>query len=73
MNDLWLFVEHGNNKTWTRADVPHGVATVRDLIGYLQHGGRVDSPWMVLPDRPRFTPRAVGMTIIATLHETESK
>jgi hypothetical protein len=69
MNDLWLFVEHGRNKTWTRADVPVGVLTPRDLIGYLQRGGRVQSLWMDLPDRPRFTPRVVGMTVIATLSE----
>lgn len=70
MNDIWLFVEHGHNKTWTRAEVPAGIATPRDLIGYLQRGGRVVSPWIELPDRPRLTPRAIGMTVIATLAGT---
>lgn len=67
MNELWLFVEHGPNHTWTRADVPAGIVTTRDLIGYLQRGGRVVSHWIDLPDRARFHPRAVGMTVIATL------
>jgi len=68
VNDLWLFVEHGKNKTWTRAQVPHNISTVRDMIVYLQRGGRIESPWMDLPDRARFTPRPVGMTVIATLN-----
>jgi hypothetical protein len=68
MSDLWLFVEHGKNQTWTRAQVPAGIATPRDLIGYLQRGGRVQSDWMAVPERARFTPRIVGpMTVIATL------
>ncbi len=71
-DDLWLFIEWGKNNTWTRATVPPGIATLRDLISYLQRGGRVESPWMDLPDRPRFTPRAVGMTVIAALLERES-
>jgi hypothetical protein len=73
MNDLWLFIEWGKNNTWTRATVPAGVATIRDLLGHLQRGGRVESPWLDLPDRARFTPRAVGMTVIATLAEMENK
>jgi hypothetical protein len=69
VNDLWLFVEHGKNRTWTRADVPRGITTVRDMIGYLQRGGQVYSQWMELPARARFTPRPLGMTVIATLME----
>lgn len=71
MNDLWLFIEHGSYKTWTRALVPHGITTVRDMLGYLQRGGRVVSNWMDIPDRARFTPRVAGMTVIATLIETQ--
>jgi hypothetical protein len=67
MKDLWLFIEHGPNKTWTRAAVPAGVQTTRDLVGYLQRGGRVQSDWMEIPERARFLPRVVGPTIIATL------
>lgn len=67
----WLFVEHGRNKTWTRALVPAGVRDLRDLLGYLQRGGRVDSPWMEIPDRARFVPRVVGAGILATLVEKE--
>jgi hypothetical protein len=73
MNDLWLFIEWGKYKTWTRAEVPHGITTLRDLVSYLQRGGRVESSWMDLPDRPRFAPRVVGMTVIATLMEMETK
>lgn len=71
-NAPWLWIEHGDYKTWTRADVPAGILTVRDLAGYLQRGGRVESRWMELPDRPRFTTlRAVGQSLIATLLETK--
>lgn len=73
MNDLWLFVEHGRNKTWTRAQVPDRMATPRDLVGYLQRGGRVVSSWMDIPDRARFTSRAIGMTVIATLAEMRER
>ena len=69
MDDLWLFVEHGHNRTWTRASVPAGIATTRDMISYLQRGGRVESPWLDLPDRARFMPRVIGMTIIAKIME----
>lgn len=67
MNDIWLFIEHSKNKTWTRAHVPAGVASARDLLGYLQRGGRVQSDWMDIPDRVRFIPRTIGKTVIATL------
>ena len=70
MNDLWFFVEHGKNKTWTRAAVPAGVVTIRDLLGYLQRGGRIESDWMEIPDRARFVPRVVGTGLIATLLES---
>jgi len=73
MNDLWLFIEWGRYKTWTRATVPAGITTLRDLMSYLARGGRVESPWMDLPDRSRFAPRSVGMTVIATLAEMEKK
>ena len=77
MTDLWLFVEHGN--TWTRAEVPQGIKTARDLVNYIQRGGRIVSPWMQLPDRPRFSGCRVlgsdnphfgvipGMTVLARL------
>ena len=68
-NSLWLFIEHGPNRTWTRALLPKGVSSVRDLIGYLQHGGRVVSDWIDLPDRFRLTPRVAGLTVIARLEE----
>ena len=71
--DLWLFIEWGENKTWTRADVPRGIVTARDMLGYLQRGGRVESPWLDLPERTRFTPRVIGMTVIAALAEMETK
>lgn len=67
IDELWLFIEWGPNRTWTRALVPPGIATVRDLIGYLQRGGRVRSEWMEIPERSRFLPRPIGMTVIATL------
>jgi hypothetical protein len=72
-SDLWFFVEHGQNRTWTRAQVPAGVTTIRDLMGYLQRGGRIQSPWMDLPDRARFTPRTVGTGVLATLMESHSQ
>jgi hypothetical protein len=68
-DDLWLFIEYGKNKTWTRAVVPAGITTIRDLTNYLARGGRVQSPWLDLPDRPRLTPRAIGMTVVATLED----
>jgi hypothetical protein len=67
MNDLWLWIEHGPNRTWTRAQVPDRITTPRDLVGYLQRGGRVESLWMDIPDRARYTPRVVGMSVIAKL------
>lgn len=69
MNELWLWIEHGEYKTWTRAEVPAGITSPRDLCAYLQRGGRVESRWIDLPDRPRFAPRSIGMTVIATLVE----
>lgn len=69
MNEIWLFVEHGKEKIWTRAEVPVGVTTVRALITYLQRGGRVQSSWMEIPERARFVPRALGLTVVATLVE----
>ena len=66
MTDLWLFVEHGN--TWTRAEVPQGIKTARDLVNYIQRGGRIVSPWMQLPDRVRFAGcRILGLTVLARL------
>lgn len=65
-SDLWLFIAHGHN-TWTRADVPTGMKTARDLVTYLQRGGRIVSPWMDLPERAKFVPRVAGMTVIARL------
>ena len=65
MNDLWLFIDHGN--TWTRAAVPAGIQTPRDLVSYLQRGGRVVSDWMDIPARARFVPRVVGMTVLARI------
>jgi hypothetical protein len=73
MTDLWFFIEHGKNKTWTRAQVPASIQTIRDLLGYLQRGGRIESPWMDLPDRARFTPRVVGTGLLATLIEPMEK
>jgi hypothetical protein len=77
IGDLWLFVVHGTGNTWTRADVPQGIKSVRDLVGYLQRGGRITSPWIQLPERARFTPRVLGsetsqpagMTVLAQLAE----
>ena len=57
MNDLWLFIEHGRNNTWTRAFVPNGVKTVRDMITYLQRGGKVISDWMDIPECEVRSPR----------------
>ena len=51
MIDLSLFVVHGN--TWTRAEVPQGIKTARDLVSYIQRGGRISARWMLLPDRRR--------------------
>ena len=74
--DLWLFVVHGQNgNTWTRADVPQGINTARDLVAYLQRGGRIASPWIQIPERARFSPRVLGsmtadvpgMTVLACL------
>ena len=67
MNELWLFIEHNQYKTWTRADVPRGIETVKELIDYLLRGGQVESEWLDLPDRAHFIPRAAGMTVIASL------
>lgn len=67
MDELWLFVEHGPNNIWTRAQVPAGVKTVRDLVGYLQRGGRITSEWMQIPERARFTPRVAGATVLARI------
>ena len=50
MDDVWLFVEHGQKGSWTRAEVPAGILTPRDMIGYLQRGGRVASPWLEIPE-----------------------
>ncbi|MCI0551301.1 MAG: hypothetical protein L0287_10120 [Anaerolineae bacterium] len=72
MNELWLFVEHGKQRTWTRAFVPASVATVRDLINYLQRGGQVRSDWMDVPERAKYSARAVSQTVIATLQEARS-
>ena len=70
MNEIWLFIIHGQNNTWTRALVPHNVQTVRDLISYLQRGGKVDSDWMYIPERAKFIiPRAAGLTVLARLAE----
>lgn len=67
MNDLWLFIDHNN--IWTRALIPAGIHTARELVNYLQRGGRVVSDWMELPERARFVPRVVGMTVLARLVE----
>ena len=67
MNELWLFLEHGKEKTWTRAFVPRGVHTVKELISYLGRGGKVESDWMEVPERAHFQPRAAGLTVIARL------
>jgi len=69
LDRLWLFVEHGKGKTWTRADVPQSIQTVKELINYLQHGGQIQSAWIDLPERVSYAPRAVGMTVIATIVE----
>lgn len=69
MDELWLFVIHNHGTTWTRAQVPAGVKTVRDLVGYLQKGGRIDSPWMEIPERARFASRVIGETVLALLQE----
>lgn len=68
-NDLWLFVEHGEFGTWTRANVPHGITTVRDMLSYIQRGGRVLSDWMDIQPSARFIPRVAGMTVLARLVE----
>ena len=67
MTDLWIFVEHSQYHTWTRAIVPRGIETVRELITYLQRGGQIESNWLDLPERAHYVPRAVGMTVIASL------
>lgn len=71
--DLWFFIEHGKNKTWTRAQVPAGVRSLSDLMGYLQRGGRIESLWMDLPERARFTPRVLGTGVLARLVEPVEK
>lgn len=67
--DIWLFIEHGRNKTWTRALVPKGIQTIRDLVHYLTRGGRVESPWMEIQPSARFIPRVAGLTVLAQLVE----
>lgn len=67
MAEIWFFVEHGPYKTWTRAIPPAGIRTVRDLVVYLQRGGRVESNWMEIPPRARLIPRVVGTGVLATL------
>lgn len=69
MNEIWLFIVTNHGNTWTRAAVPAGIQTARELIAYLQRGGRVVSEWIDLPERPRFIPRAAGMTVLARLVE----
>lgn len=69
MTDLWLFVVYNNGNTWTRADVPQGIQSVRDLVAYLQRGGRVMSQWMDVPERARFVPRVIGQTVLAQLQD----
>jgi hypothetical protein len=60
-------IEHGPNRTWTRAHVPAGVTSVPALLAYLQRGGRVESDWLTLPPRVRWQPRPIGMTVIAAV------
>lgn len=69
MNELWLFVVHNGGRTWTRAAVPSGIQTARDLIDYLRRGGRVVSAWMDIPERARFSARVIGMTVLARIVE----
>jgi hypothetical protein len=71
MDQLWIFIEHGQHKTWTRAAVPNGIQAVKELINYLQRGGQVESEWIDLPERAKYTLRSAGMTVIATLMEME--
>lgn len=71
MNELWLFIEHGNHRTWTRAFIPNSVSTVRDLLNYLQRGGQVRSDWMDVPERAKFISRVLGQTVIANLIEVQ--
>lgn len=63
----WLFIEHGPQKTWIRAFIPDGIKTVMDLVGYLKRGGQVEAYKLDLPDRPRYSTRIVGSTVIANL------
>jgi hypothetical protein len=67
MNDIWLFIEHGRGRSWSRAEFPERIQTVRDLILHLQRGGEVDAYNMEIPKRPRFAVRIIGMTVVARL------
>ncbi len=69
IDDLWLFVEWGPNNTWTRADVPTGLRTTRELVDHIRRGGKIQSQWIDLPDHARFIPRVAGMTVLARLAE----
>lgn len=69
MDDLWLFVVWNRGQTWTRALIPVGVRTPRELVDYLRHGGEVDPYKLELPPHARFVPRVIGMTVLAQLVE----
>lgn len=69
MNELLIFIVHNKGNTWTRAQVPNGIQTVRDLLSYVQRGGKVVSEWMDIHERARFIPRAIGFTVLARLVE----
>lgn len=68
-SDLWLFVVWNAGRTWTRALVPAGIRTPRELVDYLKRGGKIESSWLYIPERAQFIPRVVEMTVLAQLVE----
>ena len=71
-DDVWLFVVHNKGLTWTRARVPVGVDSVNAMLSYLRRGGPIvpiSDGLEDFPERPRFTPAVIGMTVLARLSE----
>ena len=66
-NDLWIFIIHNNGRTLTRANVPHGITTLREMIDYIRRGGKIVSNWIDIPDQARFSTHIVGMTVLAKI------
>jgi hypothetical protein len=67
--EVWLFIVHNKGMTWTRAFFPENIHTPSDLVHYLRRGGKVVSDWMSIPDRITWSPRVIGMTVLANIPE----